>query len=307
MTTPDPVEATDLIARLRRLGGHELDDGTIVVVNGNYIEAATALATLTAELAKAEGRVETVMKRVPYPGTEGAPAESPHDMSHMIQIEALIADMQSIRERFGNTCVYVRRGGLSWGAVALNRRADDEKFGLFDLQEQHDRDTLERLKQIERLCAERDALKAQLVIAENEAKRPDNIVGRGHGASCYYCGEPVNNLHGNPWLWSVALCHADDPGRVKWHHTGCVTKRLVENQASFKTLLAEVRDKALQQCAEIIDAVSADDPPPEYAELAERATDAFNDGYSGPLAPRLKARGTVISDFIRSLKGRPNA
>jgi hypothetical protein len=51
----------------------------------------------------------------------------------------------------------------------------------------------------------------------------------GHGKPCYYCGEPCNCLHGNPGLWAIPLCHADDPGRVKWHHIRCVTRRLIEN------------------------------------------------------------------------------
>lgn len=101
------------------------------------------------------------IRRVPYPGTEGAPTGNPHDMSHMVQIATLIADLQDILRKFGNTCVYVRRGGLSWGAVALNRRGDDEKFGLFDLQAQHDRETIQRGEQVERLittlASEREA------------------------------------------------------------------------------------------------------------------------------------------------------
>lgn len=94
-------------------------------------------------------------QRAPYPGTEGEPTDSPHDMNHMVQIKTLISDLQSILDQFGNTCVYIRRGGLSWGAVALNRRDDDEKFGLFDLQAQHDRDMQARLEQVERLVASR--------------------------------------------------------------------------------------------------------------------------------------------------------
>lgn len=97
------------------------------------------------------------IRRVPYPGTEGAPTGSPHDMSHMVNIATMIADLQAILEKFGNTCVYVRRGGLSWGGVALNRRSDDEKFGLFDLQAQHDRALLQRAEQVERLIADRNA------------------------------------------------------------------------------------------------------------------------------------------------------
>ena len=44
-------------------------------------------------------------------------------MGRMIQIDALIAELQDTQERFGNTCVYIR--DLSWGAVALNRQAAD--------------------------------------------------------------------------------------------------------------------------------------------------------------------------------------
>ncbi|WP_398473600.1 hypothetical protein [Tardiphaga sp.] len=89
------------------------------------------------------------------------PADDAED--RMVKIGKLIVDMQSIKDRFGDTCVYIRRGGLSWGAVALNRRDDDKKHGVFDLQEQHDRDMLARLEQIERLKASRNS-------AEQEAR-----------------------------------------------------------------------------------------------------------------------------------------
>lgn len=74
----------------------------------------------------------------------------------MIKISKLIEDMQEVNRKFGDTCVYIRRGGLSWGAVALNRRDDDKKHGVFDLQAQHDRDMLARLEQIGRLKQSRD-------------------------------------------------------------------------------------------------------------------------------------------------------
>lgn len=53
---------------------------------------------------------------------------------------------------------------------------------------------------------------------------------QGHAAPCYYCGEPCDSYAGNPAKWPIPLCHADDPGVVKWHHTGCVSARLIENQ-----------------------------------------------------------------------------
>jgi len=64
------------------------------------------------------------------------------------------------------------------------------------------------------LTTEVDSLRALLEMNE------------GHDEPCYYCGEPCNGLAGNPALWPIALCHSDDPGRVKWHHEGCVSKRL---------------------------------------------------------------------------------
>lgn len=118
--------------------------------------------------------------RPPFPGVEGAPAENPHDMSHMVQIDSLISDLQTIRQRFGNTCVYLRRGGASWGAVALNRRDADEKHGVFDLQEQHDRDMAERLGQISRLIADRDETRATLAAERKRADEAEALaVARG--------------------------------------------------------------------------------------------------------------------------------
>lgn len=48
----------------------------------------------------------------------------------------------------------------------------------------------------------------------------------GHGESCYYCHKACNSLAAAPSEWPVGLCHPDDPGKVKWHHIGCVSKRL---------------------------------------------------------------------------------
>lgn len=48
----------------------------------------------------------------------------------------------------------------------------------------------------------------------------------GHGDPCYYCGEPVDCLAGNPGMWPIGLPHADEPGRVKYHHMVCVSVRL---------------------------------------------------------------------------------
>lgn len=91
------------------------------------------------------------------------------DESRMVKISVLIARLQSTLDQWGDTCVYIRRGGLSWGAVALNRQADDEKHGVFDLQAQHDRDMLERLGQVERLKKDRDEWRQKVWDAEAKA------------------------------------------------------------------------------------------------------------------------------------------
>ena len=48
------------------------------------------------------------------------------DIGRMERISVLIDELTAIKNRFGNTCVYIT--GLSWGAVALNEHADDEKL-----------------------------------------------------------------------------------------------------------------------------------------------------------------------------------
>lgn len=78
------------------------------------------------------------------------------DECKMLKISDLIEQMQSIRDRFGDTCLYIRRGGLSWGATALNYRDDDKKHGVFDLQASHDRECIRHAGQVERLKAGRD-------------------------------------------------------------------------------------------------------------------------------------------------------
>jgi hypothetical protein len=61
----------------------------------------------------------------------------------------------------------------------------------------------------------------------------------GHGKPCYYCGQPISALAGNPGLWPVALTHSDDPGVAKWHHARCVEARLTPPPAASAMKLAE--------------------------------------------------------------------
>lgn len=47
---------------------------------------------------------------------------------------------------------------------------------------------------------------------------------------CYYCGKPTNSFAGNPGQWPLRFPHADEPGKVKCHHTQCVLERLEVQQ-----------------------------------------------------------------------------
>lgn len=133
--------------------------------------------------------------------------ETRDDDDKMWKLDDLIADLQSVKERFGNTCVYIRRGGMSWGAVALHRRDDDKKHGVLDLQAQHDRDMQARVEQIERLIASKneawsraataeDALKAALT-APSPASMPDErhcFDPQADGAMiCKHCARPYED------------------------------------------------------------------------------------------------------------------
>ena len=51
----------------------------------------------------------------------------------------------------------------------------------------------------------------------------------GHNQECYYCHKATNLYAGNPSEWPIYLSHRDEPGKIKWHHMGCVTERLIEN------------------------------------------------------------------------------
>ena len=51
--------------------------------------------------------------------------------------------------------------------------------------------------------------------------------GEGHGRGCYYCHMPCDAFMGDPGRWPIPLCHADDPGVVRWHHARCIAERLI--------------------------------------------------------------------------------
>jgi hypothetical protein len=77
------------------------------------------------------------------------------------------------------------------------------------------------------LC-EHDILAKDCNVCLEEAMAALGSPIEGHKSPCYYCKEPCDALAGNPGLWPIPLCHADEPGVVKWHHIGCVSDRLRE-------------------------------------------------------------------------------
>lgn len=58
-------------------------------------------------------------------------------LSGMRKVSETIAYFQDVINRFGDSCVYIRPGGCSWGAVALNREAFDAKSPEDQAREKH--------------------------------------------------------------------------------------------------------------------------------------------------------------------------
>lgn len=94
--------------------------------------------------------------------------------SRMIQVADFIKELQELYEKWGNTCIYIRPLGMSWGAAALNYQADDEKNGVFDLKAEYNRRYQAHAEQVERLCSERDSLLAE----RNRLREQLNLVER---------------------------------------------------------------------------------------------------------------------------------
>lgn len=121
------------------------------------------------ELMKEANALLDEKKVAAYPGTEGAPTDAPGNSSRMIRISKLIADLTDVYKRFGDTCVYIRRRGLSWGAVAMNYEAEDEKRGVFCLQEEHDAAMMRCLERINWLVKENGDLRLNIARLSDEA------------------------------------------------------------------------------------------------------------------------------------------
>jgi len=120
---------------------------------------ATEIDRLRAELAKVEGE------------------RAADQADRMVKISALIANLTRVQEHYGDTCVYIRRGGMAWGAVALNREADDKKHGVFDLQAQHARDMQRMAELVERWKADCKAAEARALAAEAKVEEMGKALG----------------------------------------------------------------------------------------------------------------------------------
>lgn len=126
-----------------------------------------------------EMRFDTNGEQIKQPewiGVEGAETADPYHGNRMIQIEKLIADLQDIHKKFGNTCVYIRQFGVSWGAVAMNREAEDERNGVFALEDRYRQILEERIAQIERLRGERDSERDARQKADDALRQKDRAM-----------------------------------------------------------------------------------------------------------------------------------
>ena len=63
----------------------------------------------------------------------------------------------------------------------------------------------------------------------------------GHNQPCYYCGKPCDVYAGNPGMWPLVFCHKDEPGKAKYHHAKCVSRRL-DRLKFFESLHGKTND-----------------------------------------------------------------
>lgn len=75
----------------------------------------------------------------------------------------------------------------------------------------------------------------------------------GHDKECYYCHKKTNAFAGNPSEWPIPLCHKDEPGKVKWHHIGCVSERLIENQPQGQVVWPKEKSSGKFQSGKLIE------------------------------------------------------
>jgi len=69
------------------------------------------------------------------------------------------------------------------------------------------------------------------------------VLRDGHGRPCHYCSEPCNGFAGDPGRWPLGFCQPDGTGIIRWHHTRCVTHRLVR-LGELEARIATIADEA---------------------------------------------------------------
>jgi hypothetical protein len=83
----------------------------------------------------------------------------------------------------------------------------------------------------------------------------------GHNRPCYYCGKLCNNFAGDPGEWSVGFPEKDELGKIKYHHMGCLLKRL----------------KLLEEAYDIIHILLDDNFPKPISEIVNRWLKDYED------------------------------
>ena len=58
----------------------------------------------------------------------------------------------------------------------------------------------------------------------------------GNDQPCFMCGEKINNLAGDPGRWGIPFLTAEEPGKVKPTHVGCVLKKITDIEKEVKFL-----------------------------------------------------------------------
>ncbi len=85
---------------------------------------------------------------------------------------------------------------------------------------------------------------------------------------CTYCGEPTSYRAADPAFWPLHFAD-DDSGRVKPHHTGCVTSRLNHRQRLIHVVeIARVMALTREMAAFYRAALFPDDPEPSAITAA---------------------------------------
>jgi len=187
--------------------------------------------------------------------------EATNGLGHMRKISNLIEQLTHIRDAFGDTCVYIRRGGLSWGAVALNWEADDAKHGVFDVQAKHDRDMQDRADQVERLIKDRNEWRDKALAA-----LPPSTPDGGEAVGWRY--RPVGAGQHAPDVWLML----NGPWPEAWGLDAWEREPLYAHPQSAASLRAGVVE-AVKDALHDFDLVADGTPEDEYGPRVE-ATEA---------------------------------